>query len=347
MNILFICGREPSYARNRILLNSLKYNKYNIIKCTSSSKNTIKRSIEVLLKFLKNKNKADIIFVGFLGHHLVPIIKFFTKKPIIFDAFISIYDTLIYDRKKLKKNSLASKLVYSLEKKACDYSNKIILDTNQHISYFVKTFKINKKKLYKIPVGAEEDIFYPRKGGKNKKFTVFFYGYFLNLHGIHYIIKAANILKKENIQFIITGKGQTYKKCIKLYKSFKIKNIIFKKETSIKEISNNIAKCDIGLGIFGKTNKTRRVIPNKVYQILAMKKPLITAKTPASKELLTNHKDVLFCKPKNSEDLAKKILELKNNKSLSKKIAENGYKTFKKQSSLPIISKILKKIIEN
>src|SRR3989344_6551889 len=238
MNILFMCGREPSYARNKVILDSLKYNKYNIIECTSSSKYSIIRHITVFFKFLKNKNKADIIFIGFIGHHFVPIVRFFTKKPIIFDAFLSIYDTLIYDRKKFKKNSIISKLIYNLEKRSYNLSNKIIIDTYQHINYLVKTFNINRNKIYKIPVGVDEKIFYPKKI-RGKKFIVLFYGNFMPLHGVEYIIKAANILKNhKDILFIIIGRGQTYNQCFKLTKRLKTKNIIFKKNMPIEEIAN-------------------------------------------------------------------------------------------------------------
>jgi|GEM_PF-5665935 len=47
-----------------------------------------------------------------------------------------------------------------------------------------------------------------------------------------------------------------------------------------------IDKADLGLGIFGNTEKSKRVIPNKVFQLLMAGCPIITGDTPAIRELL-------------------------------------------------------------
>ena len=106
-------------------------------------------------------------------------------------------------------------------------------------------------------------------------------------------------------------------------------------------IPNYIKCASICLGIFGDTAKTLRVIPNKVYEAIAMKKPVITADTPAIKELFSDKQNIVLCETACPRDLAVKILELKNNQELRDKIAENGYKVFKNKATPKIIGKEL------
>ena len=92
-------------------------------------------------------NDITAVFVGFFGQPLVPVIKKLTSKPIVFDAFLSAYDTMCFDRKKFKPDSCAGGFFYWLDKHSCEQSDRIILDTNAHIDYFLKTFGLPKGKI--------------------------------------------------------------------------------------------------------------------------------------------------------------------------------------------------------
>ncbi len=182
------------------------------------------------------------------------------------------------------------------------------------------------------------------KTNLRKKFLVLFWGNFIPLQGIQFIIRVAKKLEKHSdIQFSIIGKGQRYPEIQDLTQQLDITNINFLGRLPHKELPNYIAKANVCLGIFGDTEKTQRVVPNKVYEAIAMKKPVITADTPAARELFTNRKNILFCKTANAQDLAKKILELKNSETLRNSIARGGYEIFKGRATPKIITKKLLK----
>ena len=250
MKILYICGREPSYVRNSVILKGLKLQKdVELLEYTSNAKSYFKRYISVFKKYLlKYSSYCDIIYVGFLGQPIVPVVRALSKKPIIFDAFISIYDTLCYDRKVFRPNSIMGKLSYYLDRVSCDLADVVLLDTNAHINYFVDTFKLDKDKFKRVFVGADDTIFYPRDVDKDDdgKFRVFYYGTYLPLHGIEYIVKSAKILESYgDIVFKMVGKGLEYEKIINLAKRLNIKNIEFIDWVPYEKLPLEIAKADV------------------------------------------------------------------------------------------------------
>lgn len=181
-----------------------------------------------------------------------------------------------------------------------------------------------------------------------KKFTVFFHGKFIPLQGVPYIIRAAKFLESNrDIVFKIVGKGQTYQEVVDLIKQLKVGNVELIGRVSIGDLPSFLRSADVCLGVFGDTGKAERVIPNKVYESVAMRKPVITADTPAVRELFTHKKDIFLCKRADPQSIVDAILELKNNVMLRNKIAEGGYEVFRTNAVPGIIGKEVCKCLED
>jgi glycosyltransferase involved in cell wall biosynthesis len=354
MKVLYISGREPIYMRNNLILKGLRLNGVEVVECTSCSNTYLQRYSESLIKFIKKYEKdVDLIFIGYLGQPIVPIIKSLTNKPILFDVFLSMWDTLCFDRKITSPNSIIGKTAYLMDKVSCNLSDHIILDTKTHCKYFSETFNIEKNKFSHVFVGADDSKFFPLNiARKNTEFRIFYWSTFHPLHGVEYIVKAAEILKDyEDIHFELAGRGMMHNKVKKMAENSKLKNITFTGWVPLDKfydfVVNKIATSDICLGgHFSEVDKGKRVISEKTFQFLAMKKPVIVGDNPANKELLTHKENALFVEHANPEDLAEKILELKDDEKLKEKIAENGYKVFKENCTPDVIGVELVKIIE-
>ncbi|MEK7583051.1 MAG: glycosyltransferase [Patescibacteria group bacterium] len=138
------------------------------------------------------------------------------------------------------------------------------------------------------------------------------------LQGVPYIRKAAEILRGDHdISFRIIGDGQW---------------------VPYEDLPNLIRAADACLGIFGDTDKTLRVIPNKVYEAIAMAKPVISSDTPAIRELFTDRENILLCRRADPEDLAEKILELRRDEQLRTRIAHGGHQLFLSRCTPKIIA---------
>ncbi len=333
MTICYFGIYNPEYSRSRVLLKGLCENGIEIIECRSTARG-IKKYLELINKHRRLGN-YDLMIVAFPGYQAMILAKILSRKKIIFDAFTSLYDSLVFDRKTVKRYSLKALYYWLLDWLACCSSDRILLDTNEQIEYFIKKFKIKKEKFIRVFVGSDMVPFPVKK--KKHYFLVHFHGSFITLQGVEYIIGAARILEKENIRFRLIGT-----KIKNEYQSANLRNIEFLDDVSYEELNKYIAAADVCLGIFGITEKAKRVIPNKVYEALAAEKAVITGESPALKELLKDKQNVLCCNLADEKDLAKKILELKNNSILKDEIAHNGLKIFQ-EKLMPI--KIVKDLI--
>lgn len=141
--------------------------------------------LKLTLSYFRIKQNYDAIFIPpKIGHFDVFLIKILKKikkddTPIIFDAFLSIYDTIIVDRGIFKKNSflkrIFSKIFKLIDQKSCSLADIVILDTHSHARYFKKQFKIPKEKLRVIYEGVNDEIFKPMRIKGFPNFTVLFY----------------------------------------------------------------------------------------------------------------------------------------------------------------------------
>lgn len=331
MTICYFGIYQKDYARNKVLIDGLRQNEVAVLECNSRKKG-IKKYIDLCFRHWQIRNKYDVMVIGFLGQGIIKLAKRITKKPIVLDAFVSQYMTNVFDRKLCDKDSRLARKYWQLDKQACEIADLVLLDTDEQIDYFVKEFGLSKEKFRRIFVGSDNEIFKPTsKEVTDHVFTVHFHGYLVPFHGIDTVVEAARILqdKDPKIEFrIVTRFNQAYKKVRKLADGLGIKNIVFHDEVPPEELSQLINQADVCLNVFSNSLKANLVIPNKVYETLACGKPLISAKLKALGELLTDRETVLFCEPNNPEDLAAKILELKDDKELRNKLAENSHRLY-------------------
>ena len=343
IRICFLPGRESSYARSRVLLTGLRAAGLVVHDCSSSRKSAL-RYVIGLARFLKSKGECDIIFVGFCGQFLVPIVRLFTKKKIVFDAFLSAYQTLAFDRKMISPKGVPAAIIRFVERLSCQIADSCLLDTQQHIDYFIKEYRINRSKFHRSFLGAECAKVSPDSNPSTNEPIVHFHGEFQALHGVKFIIEAAKQLPA--IKFRMIGSGRELEACILYCKTLKAKNVEFIPTVPFETVKRYIEAATVCLGIFGETEKAQLVIPIKVYEALAMGKPVITSNTPAVRELLTHGEDAFLCDSADSDDLARAIQTLLTDANLRKKIATNGYRTFLERCSPKTIGQDIANLCE-
>ncbi len=346
MTVCFFGNYISDYSRVRVLRKGFQQNNFEVLECHTRKKG-FKKYLELYKQHKKVKNKYDILLVMMGGQTLVWFAKLISNKKIIFDAFTSLYLTNVEDRKICSSKSFKAKYYAWLDKSSCKKADKILLDTQAQINYFVEKYKLNKNKFIRVFVGSENDCGLINKNNNkfSNKFIVHWHGYIVPFYSLETIIKSAKILEKyKDIEFqIVTRFNSKYENIKNLSEKLNLKNIKFFPETDYQGVFKFINQADICLGIFGDNKKAQVVIPNKIYEAVACAKPIITVNHKVLNELFIENKNIILVNSKDEKDLANKILELKNNKELRNKISQNLYKLYQeKLTPQYIVQQIIK-----
>lgn len=335
---------NPNTGRNAIYIKGLKENGVKIIECSDKSSGLLK-FWRLWRKHGKIKNDYDFMIVGYPGQVITPFAKMVSSKKVILDALCSLYEGEILSR-GVKKWSLEGLKIQIVDFLAYKFADAVLVETESQKRYFEKRFGRSQK--YKvIYTGVNSDNFYKDDSiAKRKKFTAVFRGKFLPEAGVKYVIEAADLLKDKGIDFLIIGNGFLNKEIESQIQSLHLKNLEWiSEDLSNEQLRKKMSECHVSLGQFENHERLERTIPHKCFETLAMGLPYITSRTPAVSEILEDGVSALFVSIADSKDLADKILEIKNDSDLAKKIAENGMALYNSKLAPSVLAKeILKKI---
>ena len=183
----------------------------------------------------------------------------------------------------------------------------VLLDTDAHIQYFRERIGARRTRYERVLVGADDEIMRPRPRREDGSFRALFYSSYIPLHGAEYMVRAAHVLERagEPVDLLIVGAGQTHGDARRLAERLQLRSVQFVADRlAYDELPSLIGDSDVCLGVFGTTSKAARVIPNKVYDGLATARTVVTADTPAAREVLTDGVDCRLCPPGDPAALA-------------------------------------------
>lgn len=299
-----------------------------------------------LLSRILERNYDVLIVTGKPVLLLCWLTKWLHGCKVLFDVFISDFDTLVFDRKLLKPTSLRAKFYWWLDRFCCRRADFNILDTAEHVDYFVDEFGLAPKMFSVIPVGADDELFAPSEKPRSiphalapRPLLVHFHGTYIPLQGAEYIIQAAKLLDGTPVRFRMIGRGQEYGAVRALAQRLNVHNVEFVDLLPLAQLPLAIAEADLCLGAFGVSGKANRVITNKCFEALAMGKPLIAARTGVAERMLGS--GAMLVEPGNPKELANAIRTLQRNAALRDDLARRGLQLFRERYAIDRIGEQL------
>lgn len=271
----------------------------------------------------------DAMIVGYPGHFDMSIARRIAgDRPVVFNPLLSLYDSLVSDRGRWSERSVQARVLRAIDRRAIRLADLTIADTEADADFFASLAGVPRERVAVCLVGAEERVFRPG-WQPTDEFHCLFFGKLIPLHGLETILDAARLIP--DVPFRIIGTGQ-----VDALLEDRPANVEWTRWVDYQRLPAELYAAGCTLGIFGTTEKASRVIPNKAYMALACGTPLITADTPAARELLDGE-SALLVPPGDARALAAAVRRLANDAELARRIGDSGLRTFRAHASEAVL----------
>ena len=290
--VVFIATKNKDYIRIHQETDLLKKYAAECKVIAYDDKSYLLRIVKVFATLFRTSLKNyDVVFIGFMAQMIVPFFHHkFKNRVVITDFFISMYDTLVDDRKKFSAKSL------------------VVADTMAHAKYFLEEFKANESKFVILYLKANEEIYFPHEVLPPKelqgKFIVLYFGSILPVQGVDVVLECIREMENDpRIHFLVIGPINN-----KIPRP-KTSNVTYIDWLPQEKLSDCIAYADLCLGgHFSNTvGKAQRTIPGKVFIYKALRKKVILGDSSANRELFDAGEDSIYVERGNPEALAEAI----------------------------------------
>jgi glycosyltransferase involved in cell wall biosynthesis len=292
-------------------------------------------------RLLRRRAQGDAVIVGYPGHFDLRAARRAARgRPVVFNPLVSLADTLVADRGRFRPGSLAASALEAIDRHALAAADVVVADTEAHARFLAGLAGHDRFEV--CFVGAEERLFRP-PWERAEPFTALFVGKLIPLQGVETILEAARLAPE--VRFRVVGSGQ-------------LEPLVRDRPANVEHVAwieyellpDELRRAGCALGIFGTSAKAARVIPNKAFQALACGTPLITADTPAARELLTHDVSALLVPPGDAEALAAAVTRLAAEPAPARAIGAGGRAAYEEHASEaalgPLWRALLERVIE-
>lgn len=238
------------------------------------------------------------------------------------------------ERLGLVTNSIFLKLATWLEEFLYKHSDLISGQTQGIVKNISQRFP--GKRIYWLPNGVDLNFYNANEIQTDWRaqqhfspadFILLYAGIIGHAQGLEVMLNAAQQLQNnELIKFVLVGSGPEKQKLQELKKQMQLKNVFFFDAVSKKEMPAIVAACNVAVVPLKRLDLFKGAIPSKIFENLAMKKPILLGVEGEAKDLfITQGNAGLAFTPEDGADLAKKALQLQSDKDRTIQLGENGF----------------------
>ncbi len=338
-------GHDPTHSRVVNLRRALEDAGFPVVEVQTREGGPVGRQLRLVAGFLRRGRSADVLLVGAAGQRYVFLARLLTwlaGQRLVLDAFISHYLVIVEDVGEHPPDSLRGRALWLLDRWACRLADRVLLDTREHVDYFVKELGLDRERFRVIRLGADERIFHPPaeeealdertgSGGPVRKSErrVLYYGSFFPLQGAPLIARAARRFVGGGTKLVLAGDGPEKVDTMAVLEEAGVTEIEDHGWVEREEIGRLIRGADVCLGHFAETRQAHAVIPFKVYEVLACAGLLVMGRAQAVERVLEHGRDVWFCERGSPAAIAEAVESLLADAGLRERMVRKGRERYK------------------
>jgi glycosyltransferase involved in cell wall biosynthesis len=281
----------------------------------------------------------DAVIVGYPGHFdLAAARRAARGRPVVFNPLVSLSDTFVGDRGRFRAGSPAARVLAGVDRRALRAADLVVADTRANADHLAEIAGLPPDRVEVAFVGAEERVFGPGWSPAGP-FTILFVGKLIPLHGVETVLAAAT--EAPELRFRLVGSGQ-------------LEHLVRKRPSNVEwlpwveyeQLAAELHRAGCALGIFGTSAKAQRVIPNKAFQALACGTPLVTADTPAARELLVDGESAMLVPPGDAAALAAALRRVVNGPEITQRLSAGGRAAYEAHASEQVLGRRWRALLE-
>lgn len=162
----------------------------------------------------------------------------------------------------------------------------------------------------------EKDSILLKKLKLEDKFVVGYIGTHGMAHSLDFVVKSISKIDDESIHFLFIGNGAMKEEIVSLSDKLKIKNITFLDSICKEDVPSYLSIVDVSLAPLKKSDTFKTVIPSKIFEASAMKKPTLLGVEGEAQRIIENYGAGICYEPENEKDFIEKVYSLKNDQEL-------------------------------
>ena len=220
----------------------------------------------------------------------------------------------------MNKSSIPFKILKKIEHHLYLSASKIVVVTDSFKKYIIKEHQIKPEKIGVFKNGVlisnfkkpkPNDVMTLKESlGLEDKIVISYIGTHGLAHGLKFILDSISKISNLKLHFLLIGDGAEKQNLIDYSKKFDSKNFTFHDSVTKSEIPLYLEISDFSLVNLKKSDEFKNVIPSKIFENIAMYKPILLGVDGESKELIENYEVGVCFQPENKESFLNAIKDI-------------------------------------